>query len=96
MPAGLIDEGETPEQAAIRELEEETGYKADGVIESSPVIVSDPGMTNANMKLVILDVRLEDKLEVPVQKLDAGEFIVKRVVELAKLEEELIGELILI
>lgn len=90
LPAGLIDEGETPEQAAIRELEEETGYKADGVIESSPVIVSDPGMTNANMKLVILDVRLEDKLEVPVQKLDAGEFIVKRVVELAKLEEELI------
>lgn len=24
LPAGLIDEGETPEQAAIRELEEET------------------------------------------------------------------------
>lgn len=41
--AGLIDNGETPEQAAIRELEEETGYKADGVIESSPVVVSDPG-----------------------------------------------------
>ena len=41
--AGLIDNGETPEQAAMRELEEETGYKADGVIESSPVVVSDPG-----------------------------------------------------
>ncbi|KAJ4498391.1 NUDIX hydrolase domain-like protein [Lentinula lateritia] len=26
LPAGLVDEGETPEQAAIRELEEETGY----------------------------------------------------------------------
>ncbi|KAJ3928006.1 MAG: NUDIX hydrolase domain-like protein, partial [Lentinula lateritia] len=24
LPAGLVDEGETPEQAAIRELEEET------------------------------------------------------------------------
>ena len=40
---GLIDEGETAEQAAIRELEEETGYKAQKIIESSPVVVADPG-----------------------------------------------------
>lgn len=25
-PAGLVDKGETPEQAAVRELAEETGY----------------------------------------------------------------------
>jgi ADP-ribose pyrophosphatase len=43
LPAGLVDGGETAEQAAIRELEEETGYKADGVLQSSPLIVSDPG-----------------------------------------------------
>ena len=107
LPAGLIDEGETAEQAAIRELEEETGYKADGVVESSPIIVSDPGafqlihinseanrhcspgMTTANMKLVIVNVLLEDKMEKPDAKLDPGEFIVTRVVELATLNDEL-------
>ena len=43
LPAGLIDEGETPEQAAIRELQEETGFKAAKVLESSPLEVCDPG-----------------------------------------------------
>jgi ADP-ribose pyrophosphatase len=49
------------------------------------------GMTNANMKLVILSVFLDDKMEAPDAKLDAGEFIVKRVVELDKLSDELKG-----
>jgi ADP-ribose pyrophosphatase len=26
IPAGLIDEGETPEECAVRELQEETGF----------------------------------------------------------------------
>src|ERR687898_163969 len=32
VPAGYIDEGETPKEAAIRELMEETGYAAKDVI----------------------------------------------------------------
>jgi 8-oxo-dGTP pyrophosphatase MutT (NUDIX family) len=48
---GLIDPNETPEEAAIRELYEETGYTGI-VIDSSCLLVSDPGMTNATMKLV--------------------------------------------
>ncbi|KAG5643899.1 hypothetical protein DXG03_009470 [Asterophora parasitica] len=94
LPAGLVDEGETPEQAAFRELQEETGYKAHKVIESSPVVVSDPGMTNANMKLIVLDVELPDKMEYPEQKLEAGEFITTHVVELAKLDTELKGRVL--
>lgn len=88
LPAGLIDSGETPEQTAIRELEEETGYKASGVAEVSPLLVSDPGMTSANMKLIALNVDVEEGEE-PAQKLEEGEHIVKKVVELDKLMEEL-------
>jgi len=40
---GLIDKGESSESAAMRELEEETGYKAESVLEVSPVMVCDPG-----------------------------------------------------
>ncbi|THH31377.1 hypothetical protein EUX98_g2830 [Antrodiella citrinella] len=87
LPAGLIDKGETAEQAAIRELEEETGYKAQKVLQSSPVLVADPGMTNANMKLVTVDVPFPDELGIFDQKLDAGEFITKRVVEISKLTQ---------
>ncbi|KAF8518398.1 NUDIX hydrolase domain-like protein [Hysterangium stoloniferum] len=89
---GLIDEGETPEDAAFRELEEETGFVAEGIIESSPLMVSDPGMTSANMKLVTLRVPVDNAEaynNLPKQVLDSGEFIVRRVIKLDKLHEEL-------
>ncbi|KAH9901660.1 NUDIX hydrolase domain-like protein [Cubamyces lactineus] len=89
---GLISEGESAEETAIRELEEETGFKASGIVQSSPLLVSDPGMTNANMKLVTVDVPFPENLEMPAQKLDPGEFIQVRIVELAKLRAELQGE----
>ena len=46
-------------------------------------------MTNANMKLVVLSVVLDDKMEIPAAQLEVGEFIVTKVVELAKLKTEL-------
>jgi hypothetical protein len=49
-------------------------------------------MSNANMKLVLLDVMLPDKLDIPEAKLDEGEFITKRVVEVDKLAQELKGK----
>ena len=40
---GLMDENETPEQAALRELEEETGYVGEEIIDSSTILAADPG-----------------------------------------------------
>ena len=37
VPAGLVDAGETPQQAAVRELKEETGYV--GVVSESSMIM---------------------------------------------------------
>jgi hypothetical protein len=41
------------------------------------------------MKLVAVSVVLDDRMETPVARLEAGEFIVTKVVELAKLKTEL-------
>ncbi|SMQ49259.1 unnamed protein product [Zymoseptoria tritici ST99CH_1A5] len=87
-PAGLIDEGETPEQAAVRELKEETGYEGK-VLDCSPTIVADPGLTNANMQMVIIEVNLKEGDEEPEQHLDAGEHIERVIVPLDQLYDKL-------
>ncbi|MES2336772.1 MAG: NUDIX hydrolase [Pseudomonadota bacterium] len=51
LPAGLVDAGETVEAAGARELEEETGYRADNVT-SLGEFVSSPGMVSESFSLV--------------------------------------------
>jgi ADP-ribose pyrophosphatase len=48
-------------------------------------------MTNATLKWVALSVKCADTLDIPAQKLDDGEAITVRVVELAKLNDTLKG-----
>lgn len=56
MPAGLVDQGEDQATAAVRELKEETGYSGTAVRGADPVIVSDPGLTNANFQMVEISI----------------------------------------
>jgi 8-oxo-dGTP pyrophosphatase MutT (NUDIX family) len=54
-PAGLVDAGETPEQAAVREVLEETGYHGQ-VRWLGPQTCSSPGMTSEGVLLVLMEV----------------------------------------
>lgn len=83
-PAGLIDEGENAEQAAVREMREETGYEG-RILETCPVVASDPGLTNATLQLVMMEVKLKDDEAMPDQRLDDGELIERVIVPLKDL-----------
>ncbi|POS75963.1 ADP-ribose pyrophosphatase [Diaporthe helianthi] len=89
-PAGLIDAGEDAETAAVREFHEETGYEVSKVLSVSPPQAADPGMTNANMQLVMVEVQLPEGEGMPEQRLEDGEHITRVVVPLADLYKRLV------
>ena len=74
-PAGLIDEGETPQQAAIRELIEETGYRGE-IFEVSSSSYTSPGLTTEEVYFVKIRINekgqqeLEDSEEIEVLEID--------------------------
>jgi ADP-ribose diphosphatase len=61
-PKGLIDPGESPEQAANRELQEEVGYKA-STLHSLHKVHMAPTFFNAQMHILIAEGLSPQKLE---------------------------------
>jgi len=89
-PAGLIDDDETPEQAALRELREETGYVGEAC--KLPPVVSrqvcmSPGLCDETVQCVVVIVDLDNPYNDPASDLfratpDEGEHITVRRVSL--------------
>ena len=74
-PAGLVDKGEAPDQTAIRELSEETGYV--GVVQKiSPRLYSSPGILSEAVSFahIKVDENLSENLS-PKARNEPGEFI---------------------
>ena len=69
LPAGKLEKGENPEICAIRELEEEIGYKANKLTFLANI---HPAIGFANEKMWIY---YAEELEKTNQKLDSDEFI---------------------
>jgi ADP-ribose pyrophosphatase len=88
-PAGLIDAEETAEEAAVREFKEETGYDCK-VTSVSPPQAADPGLSNANMQLAMVEVQLGEDDAEPEQRLEDGEHIQRVVVPLSEFYDRLV------
>ncbi|OJJ79796.1 uncharacterized protein ASPGLDRAFT_52342 [Aspergillus glaucus CBS 516.65] len=90
IPGGMIDAGENPEQAAVRELKEETGYM--GVVAESKgnLLFNSPAFCNNNFRYVYVDVDLSlPENQQPQAQPEEGEFIECFTVPVASLFSEL-------
>lgn len=69
-PGGVIDKGETPEEAALRELQEETGFKA-GKLTKIGSVNPNPALFNNHVHVFLA----EELIATGTQNLDHDEFI---------------------
>jgi 8-oxo-dGTP pyrophosphatase MutT (NUDIX family) len=86
-PAGLIDEKETPELAATRELFEETGY-AGKITSVTPALFSSPGLSGESIHLVRMEIdETDSKNRNPETDFDDGEHIETFLIPLKELRD---------
>lgn len=79
LPAGLVDEGETPEQAAVRELREETGYVGETMPEEGgkrTLLWNSPASSSSCSYCIHVKIDLtKEENQNPKPQLEDGEFI---------------------
>ncbi len=81
LPAGLVEQGENPDDAIIRELEEEIGAEV-VKLDCSTEGFNSPGMTDEFSKTYFVEVKL-----VKSQHLDKGEKIDLHIIDLDQIPE---------
>lgn len=88
-PAGLVDATETVEQAALRELQEETGYVGKVTRVTRP-IYNDPGLSSANFCYAFVDCDMQDPRNMnPKHAQEDGENIEILVLPIASMIDEM-------
>jgi len=89
LPAGMIDPGETPKDAAMRELAEETGYAPRAELEEIATFITDP--TNSNGRFTLFLARdaapTEERHLEPTEDIDVEIVPIGRLIELVRKRE---------
>ncbi|RFU29727.1 hypothetical protein B7463_g6608, partial [Scytalidium lignicola] len=79
LPAGLVDPNETPEECAVRELREETGYIGEAIPDRTgirPVLFGAVGLSDSSSFMIHVKVDMEkSENQNPKPQLEDGEFI---------------------
>tara|TARA_Y100000034_G_scaffold135637_2_gene208374 strand:- start:2268 stop:2918 length:651 start_codon:yes stop_codon:yes gene_type:complete len=57
LPAGLVDEGEDPVDAGLREFKEETGMEVIRVLDKSPITYASPGFCDESAQIIYIEAK---------------------------------------
>ena len=93
LPAGLINNDESPERTAIRELKEETGLDVVNFWHISPPVYSSAGMTDESVVFVFVECRGEISTEKNEETEDIEVFVCDEIMISWLMEEKISAKL---